>query len=132
MRRECYTGSLYRDHRDRLLGAGHPARWAADAARGRPSGGLDLYTDSLNSDWESASDNSTIVLNNSDPVHDGAASIAVTYTAANGALNIKVKPAPAQPLAWDAYEVISFWANGGSTGGQQIRIKLVSEPALAI
>jgi|GEM_PF-783215 len=85
---------------------------------------LDLYTDSLASSWQSEVSGATAVFNNSTPVKVGSASLAVTYTATDGVLDLHT----AQPLAWDAYEVIRFWAHGGTTGGQQIRITLVGAP----
>ncbi len=92
--------------------------------RAQAMANLDLYTDSLAGGWQSQESGTNAVFNNSAPVHDGAASLAITHTAPNGALYLKAS----QPLAWDAYEVIRFWVHGGSTGGQEIRIRLVGTP----
>jgi hypothetical protein len=85
---------------------------------------LDLYADSLAGGWQSQVSGATAAFDNSAPVHDGAASLAITHTANKGALYLTAS----QPLAWDAYEVIRFWAHGGPTGGQQIRVRLVGAP----
>jgi hypothetical protein len=85
---------------------------------------LDLYTDSLATGWQSEVSGAAAVFDNSSPVHDGAASLAVTHMADKGALYLKAS----QPLAWDAYEVIRFWVHGGPSGGQQIRLRLVGAP----
>lgn len=90
------------------------------STRAAPQTELDLYSDSLASGWQNWSWDTTADFSNTAPVHDGSASLAVTHTAWAG-LYLRNT---GTPLAPGDYEVLRFWANGGSAGGQQINIKL--------
>jgi len=79
-----------------------------------------LYTDGLQNSWDNWSWNATINLNNASPVHTGSRSVAVTLTAAWGALSLHHAD-----LDTSAYESLSFWVHGGTSGGQ--RLKVVAE-----
>ena len=77
-----------------------------------------IYTDSLQNGWQNWGW-ATLNYNNPAPVHSGSASIAVTiatntYQAIYLAHN-----------AFDssAYSALSFWINGGSSGGQRLQVK---------
>ena len=81
---------------------------------------LVVYSDSLAAGWNNWSWNTTANFANTSPVYSGTNSIAVTYTAAWGGLylatNTAVTSAP--------YDTLQFWINGGSQGGQKLRVLL--------
>ncbi len=82
---------------------------------------LTVYADALGTGWQDWSwDPITRNLSTSSPVHTGSHSIAVTYT--GGWSGFKL----AEPDGVDgaAYDTLSFWVNGGSSGGQLIRVYL--------
>ena len=63
------------------------------AAQARPQATLIIYDDALASGWANWSWDATVNLNNTTPVHGGTHAIAVTYTAAWGALYLHADPA---------------------------------------
>ncbi len=75
-----------------------------------------FYDDELASGWQDNSWNTTRDFNNSEPVHSGLASIAITYTAGWGGLLLHNDSA----LPVVDYTAIRFWVHGGSTGGQSV------------
>ena len=85
----------------------YPALAAADSP---------IYTDALAGGWQDWSWDTTHNLDNSQPVHSGSASIAITYTAAWGGLYLHTDTA----LPAGDYTAIRFWVHGGSTGGQLV------------
>ena len=78
---------------------------------------LSIYTDSLQNSWEDWSWSATRDLNSSSTVHSGSKSISVTMTDGWGALSLHHTD-----LDTSSYTNFSFWINGGSSGGQQLRV----------
>ena len=75
-----------------------------------------IYTDSLQNNWQNYSW-ATVNFNNSNPVHDGSASISVN-AAAWQALYLHH---PAQSS--DNYTNLVFWIHGGASGGQRLQVQ---------
>jgi hypothetical protein len=90
----------------------------AATAQGRPQATLVIYDDALAGSWDNWSWNTAFNLGNGLPVHSGAHSVAVTYTAAWGALYLHANPA----VSISGYEILRFFIHGGSTGNQHLRI----------
>jgi hypothetical protein len=90
--------------------------------RGNSSAASDLvvYTDALNSGWANWSWNTTTNFSATSPVHSGSDSLAATFTAAWAGLYLAASPATDS----SAYDTLQFWINGGSKGGQTIRVML--------
>lgn len=80
-------------------------------------GNLTVFDDSLASGWWDGSYNSTRSFANTSPVHSGTRSISVQITNAWGALQIQCLGMTNSP-----YSGISFWLNGGVSGGQQLQM----------
>ena len=78
---------------------------------------LTIYADSLASGWSDASYGITKNYANTSPVHSGSDSITVTITGAYGGIGFYHAP-----LTNSAYASISFWINGGVSGGQQLQM----------
>lgn len=76
-----------------------------------------IYSDSLASGWLDYSYNCTRDFANTAPVYSGSDSISVTITSAYGGLQLYHAP-----MTNTAYTSISFWLNGGATGGQQLQM----------
>ena len=76
-----------------------------------------IYTDSLQNGWQNWGW-ATLNYNNTNPVHSGSASIAVTVVSSYQAIYIDHNAFDSSP-----YASISFWINGGSAGGQQLHIQ---------
>ena len=77
---------------------------------------LTIYADSLTNGWQDWS-YTTRNLANTSPVHSGSDSISVTVTSAWGGLQLYHTD-----MTNTAYASISFWLNGGSSGGQQLQM----------
>jgi hypothetical protein len=79
-----------------------------------------IYTDSLQNGWQDWGW-ATLNYNNASPVHSGSKSVAVTI-ADNSYQAIYIAH-----NAFDStpYASISFWVNGGPTGGQQLQIQAI-------
>src|SRR6185369_8293978 len=75
-----------------------------------------IYTDTLQNGWESWGW-TEISFTNASPVHGGTKSISVTVTQAWQAIYLHYGGAAA-----GTFTNISFWANGGVTGGQQLEM----------
>ncbi|SPE61466.1 hypothetical protein SBV1_700016 [Verrucomicrobia bacterium] len=78
---------------------------------------LTIYADSLAAGWLDYSYGITRNFANTSPVHSGSYSISVTITNAYGGLQLFHSP-----LTNSAFAFISFWLNGGSSGGQQLQM----------
>ncbi len=81
---------------------------------------LPIYTDALAGGWQDWSWDTTRSFDNTQPVHSGSASIAITYTVGWGGLSLHTNT----PLPVRDYTVIRFWVHGGSAGGQSVRFYL--------
>jgi hypothetical protein len=79
---------------------------------------LAVYADSLAAGWDNWSWDTTANLSNGSPVHAGSASIAVTHSAAWGALYLHGASLPGGD-----YASLRFWVNGGA-GGQKIDVNV--------
>jgi len=75
-----------------------------------------MYSDSLQNAWANWSW-ATTNLANTKPVHSGADSVLVTPKAANDAFYLSHAQQDAS-----LYQTISFWINGGPTGGQLLQV----------
>jgi len=78
---------------------------------------LVIYADSLSTGWQDWSYDSTRNFTNPSPVYSGNHSISVTITNAWGAIQLGHADLTTTPYAF-----ISFWLNGGLSGGQQFQI----------
>jgi hypothetical protein len=81
---------------------------------------LIVYGDALSSGWGDWSWGVKDNFSNTSPVHSGSDSLAVTYTAGWGGLQLGTN----QQFAAASYNTLQFWVNGGSTGGQKLRVYL--------
>jgi hypothetical protein len=94
-----------------------------------PVNGMALYQDSLANGWNNWSW-ATVNLASTATVHTGTSAIAVT-AAAFQALYLQHNPLPT-----DTYQSLSFWINGGATGGQRLNVigllNGVAQPAVSI
>ncbi len=75
---------------------------------------LPIYTDGLVNGWGNGSYNGTYNFVNPSPVHSGSDSISATVTSAYGGIQLNHSS-----MSVTAYTSISFWLNGGASGGQQ-------------
>ncbi|PTY08457.1 alpha-L-arabinofuranosidase [Opitutaceae bacterium EW11] len=91
------------------LAFGAPSRAQSDVA---------VYTDSLAANWQNWSW-ASVDLTNTTVVHSGTSSIAVT-AAPWTALYLSYVGSPA--IDTTNYGKLAFWANGGSAGGQMVRV----------
>jgi alpha-L-arabinofuranosidase len=82
----------------------------------RAQSNLVIYDDALKSGWQDYS-YCTRNLANLSPVHSGSDSISATITGAYGGLQFYHAP-----LTNSNYTSISFWINGGASGGQQLQM----------
>jgi alpha-L-arabinofuranosidase len=78
---------------------------------------LSIYSDELNNGWENGSYNGTYNFVNPSPVHSGSDSISATVTSAYGGIALNHTA-----MTNSAYTSISFWLNGGASGGQQLQM----------
>lgn len=76
-----------------------------------------IYADSLQNGWANWSWDATINLAGSGVVHGGSQAISITITKAWGALYLEHSD-----LNGNLYSNLTFWINGGSAGGQQVRV----------
>ena len=80
-----------------------------------------IFEEQLDNGWSNWSWGSTIDVA-AKTAHAGSAAIGVTYTDGWSGLYLHAN----QPLDSSGYDTLRFWANGGSAGGQQIRVCFVS------
>jgi alpha-L-arabinofuranosidase len=89
-----------------------------------------VYDDALENGWQNWSWASTSLTNTS-PVHSGSDSVSVSFTGAFQAFYVHNNAFNAS-----AYSAITFWINGGATGGQQLTVEAtlngVSQTAVSI
>lgn len=78
---------------------------------------LAIYSDSLTNGWLDYSYNVTENYQNTSPVHSGTYSIAETINSAYGGIQLYHSP-----FTNTAYDSLSFWINGGASGGQQLQM----------
>ena len=76
-----------------------------------------IYTDTLVNGWVDGSYNCTRNFANASPVHSGSSSIIATVTSMYGGIQLNHSP-----MTNTAYASISFWLNGGTSGGQQLQM----------
>ena len=76
-----------------------------------------IYADSLVNGWQDGSYNVILNFANTSPVHSGSDSISVTITNAYGGIQLNHSR-----MTNTAYASISFWLNGGDSGGQQLQM----------
>ena len=77
-----------------------------------------VYLDALGSSWENWSWNGTYYFTNASPVYAGTNSVKVTQQAWGG-LSMH-HPS----IASNAYKYVEFYIHGGTTGGQQLQVRL--------
>ena len=80
---------------------------------------LAIYSDALGSGWQSWSWNSTLNFSTTAPVHGGADSLSVSYTAGYAGLYLSFPAA----INTAGYGSLTFWINGGTSGGQNLQVK---------
>jgi hypothetical protein len=90
---------------------------AGMATSGRAQTNHLIYSDSLQNSWNNWSWGSTINFSQSSPVHGGSKSMSVTLSAAWGALYLEHAD-----MNGGAFAALSLWLNGGSSGGQLLKI----------
>jgi hypothetical protein len=78
---------------------------------------LPIYTDSLVNGWVDGSYGCTRNFASTSPVHAGINSISATVTNAYGGIQLNHSG-----MTNTAYASISFWLNGGASGGQQLQM----------
>src|SRR5260221_9119679 len=78
---------------------------------------LPVYTDSLLNGWSDGSYNIILNYANTSPVHSGSDSISATITSAYGGIQLNHSS-----MTNTAYASISFWLNGGASGGQHLQM----------
>ncbi len=79
---------------------------------------MPVYTDNLVNDFQDWSFSCTRVFTNTAPVHSGLYSTAVTITGSSGSLYLHCPDFNPSP-----YASLTFWINGGATGGQHIQVR---------
>ncbi len=78
---------------------------------------LTIYGDSLVNGWMDYSYNTTRNFANTSPVHSGSHSISATVTNAYGGIQLAHSA-----MTNSAYAFVTFWLNGGISGGQQLQM----------
>lgn len=84
-----------------------------------------IYSDVLADQWQEWSWSITTQYMATQPVHSGAAALAVTYDDGWAALHLH----STEMLRTKEYDALRFWLHGGRTGGQRIRVVLADEGA---
>ncbi|MEM7115476.1 MAG: glycoside hydrolase family 44 protein [Chloroflexota bacterium] len=83
---------------------------------------VEIYQDSLASDWQDWSWGHAPDFSNSAQVKSGSSAIRVEYSSAWAGLYLRSQTA----VSTNDLTTLHFWLHGGDTGGQQIAIKLVN------
>jgi len=78
---------------------------------------LNIYTDSLQNNWENWSWSTTLDFSSTAKVHGGAAAISATMTGGYAGFSLHHADIDTSP-----YTDLSFWVHGGPTGGQLLRV----------
>ncbi len=92
-----------------------------------PSQGLPIYNDEL-SGWSNWSWSTNANFNNSDPVHSGGSSIAITYTGGWAGLYLHTDSA----VEVTTYDTLHFFIHGGTTGGQSVNVTIFSSNSVNV
>lgn len=79
---------------------------------------MNIYTDSLASDWTNWSCSATTNFGSTAQVKNGSRSVAVTYDAGWAALSLRKCTA----LSTSGYSAIRFWVHGGSGANKSLRV----------
>ena len=79
-----------------------------------------IYADALTPGWQDWSWETTTNGTNITPIHGGANSYAVAHTQAWGGFYLHAEPAASTV----GFTHLRFWLHGGTTGGQQIAVKI--------
>ena len=106
----------YQNHR-RAAGVCAAALWLVATLPGAAQTNLAIYTDGLTNGWSDGSYNITLNYANPAPVHSGSYSISGTITAAYGGIQLNHAK-----MANTNFSSISFWLNGGASGGQRLQM----------
>jgi hypothetical protein len=77
-----------------------------------------VFSDALAPGWANWSWSTAVSFSNASPVHAGAASMAVTYQDGWAGLYLHVEPT----IDGTAFQTLSFWVHGGTSGGQRFRV----------
>ena len=106
---------------------------AAAGGRALAPGDVVVYGDALGGGWSDWSWDTAVALDVPSPARSGAASMAVTFTAAWGGLYLHVAPS----LVGTSFHSLRFAIHGGSAGGQKARVMLADGggelgPAVAV
>jgi hypothetical protein len=89
-----------------------------------PKADIPIYTDALDVEWQQWDwGNVTVDYANTNPVHSGTASIAVTFIDGWDALQLGYHGAY---LDVSDYDTLRFWIHGGASGGQQVTFHIGS------
>jgi alpha-N-arabinofuranosidase len=80
-------------------------------------GNVTIYSNSLVNGWSDGSYNTTRNFANTSPVHSAGDSISATITNAWGAIQLNHSS-----MSTTGFVSISFWLNGGTSGGQQLQM----------
>jgi len=75
-----------------------------------------VYSEMLNNGWANWGYGSTLNFNNSNPVHSGSNSLSATMPAWSRIWFIH------DPIDTSLYTNFTFWANGGTSGGQRLQV----------
>src|ERR1700733_7641431 len=78
---------------------------------------MTIYSDSLVNGWQNWSYNVTLNFADTSPVHSGSDSISATITNAYGGVDFLHNE-----MTNTAYSSVSFWINGGVSGGQHLQV----------
>jgi alpha-L-arabinofuranosidase len=78
---------------------------------------LTIYVDSLVNGWQNYSYGTILNFTNTSPVHSGSDSLSATITNAYGGIQLYHSP-----MTNSAYSYVTFWLNGGPSGGQQLQM----------
>ena len=89
----------------------------AGMASGAVAQDMAIYTDSLLTGWSDGSYLITLNYANTSPVHSGSDSISATITSAWGAIQLNHSS-----MTDTGFSNISFWINGGASGGQHLQV----------
>ena len=81
---------------------------------------LAVYHDALTGSWGDWSWNVAVNLNNSNPVHDGTRSIALTFNQGWAGFQLGRN----NSLDVSDYDTLRFWIHGGSAGNQTVEIQV--------
>ena len=81
-----------------------------------------IYKNTLTKGWENRSWDTNVNFSGF-PAYDGLTAIVVHFAAPDGAVYLYTP----EPIKASDYNVLRFWINGGTAGGQQIEIALIDE-----